>query len=347
MDDDSPLLPWSTDGGVGKTCASSDSEDSVSSSDSPRASGIIGLGSVLSLFAGGGDGDVGVVKKRKRDVAERPAGGPAPVRKKDRPQGVQEEPMVVMSAEEKAAAKAARARAIEMMTVEEKAAAKAARDKAIFIDPNAVFLLGIPWAFSETALSALIASYGTIVEARIARNVEGRSRGFGFVRFADAESAQAVLDAAAATPIVVSSRTLTVGPCRHDLIASYKAAPPTGGEEMPSAVFVKHLPHTIITSDDLSAFLTPFGAIQEARVACDGNGKGRGFGFVVFSNQASANASLGAVVVAEGRVLAIEPCRSDILKKFHTAPSKPPPPPPPPRVFGSVASLKPRTVRRK
>ncbi|XP_076934376.1 glycine-rich RNA-binding protein 2, mitochondrial-like [Bidens hawaiensis] len=59
-----------------------------------------------------------------------------------------------------------------------------------------VFVGGLAWATDETSLREAFSAYGEVYEARVITDREtGRSRGFGFVTFADSETASAAIQA--------------------------------------------------------------------------------------------------------------------------------------------------------
>ncbi|KAM0003782.1 putative RNA recognition motif domain, nucleotide-binding alpha-beta plait domain superfamily [Helianthus debilis subsp. tardiflorus] len=59
-----------------------------------------------------------------------------------------------------------------------------------------VFMGGLAWATDDTSLREAFSAYGEVYEARVIMDREtGRSRGFGFVTFADAETASAAIQA--------------------------------------------------------------------------------------------------------------------------------------------------------
>jgi len=63
------------------------------------------------------------------------------------------------------------------------------------MDKNKLFVAGIPWSMTNDALRELFSQYGEITEAIIINDREsGRSKGFGFVTFANAEDAQKALE---------------------------------------------------------------------------------------------------------------------------------------------------------
>lgn len=61
---------------------------------------------------------------------------------------------------------------------------------------NKLFIGSLPWAIDDAALGELFAEFGEVVSARVVTEREtGRSRGFGFVEYADEAAAKAALDA--------------------------------------------------------------------------------------------------------------------------------------------------------
>lgn len=57
-----------------------------------------------------------------------------------------------------------------------------------------LFVGGLPWSADDEALREAFTSFGEVTEARVILDREsGRSRGFGFVSFADTESATSAL----------------------------------------------------------------------------------------------------------------------------------------------------------
>lgn len=78
---------------------------------------------------------------------------------------------------------------------------------------NKLFVGSLPWSVDDQALNELFASYGEITSARVITDREtGRSRGFGFVEFADEASARAALDAMDGS--MVEGRTIAVSIAR-------------------------------------------------------------------------------------------------------------------------------------
>jgi RNA recognition motif-containing protein len=78
---------------------------------------------------------------------------------------------------------------------------------------NKLFVGSLPWGVDDQQLNDLFAQYGEIASARVVTDRDtGRSRGFGFVEFADDASAQAAIDAMDGAD--VEGRNITVSVAR-------------------------------------------------------------------------------------------------------------------------------------
>ncbi|GJQ13493.1 hypothetical protein GpartN1_g5284.t1 [Galdieria partita] len=59
------------------------------------------------------------------------------------------------------------------------------------VEDNRVFVGGLPWSVSEEDLRETFSKYGEVVDARVVVEREtGRSRGFGFVSYAEGSSVE-------------------------------------------------------------------------------------------------------------------------------------------------------------
>jgi RNA recognition motif-containing protein len=81
--------------------------------------------------------------------------------------------------------------------------------------PKKLFVGSLGWNTKDEALREAFARFGEVTEAKVITDREtGRSRGFGFVTFANPEDADAVADAA------TSAETATAGSSLVRLAAS-------------------------------------------------------------------------------------------------------------------------------
>ncbi|HJZ23613.1 hypothetical protein A3H80_02810 [Candidatus Roizmanbacteria bacterium RIFCSPLOWO2_02_FULL_37_19] len=63
------------------------------------------------------------------------------------------------------------------------------------MDQNKLFVGGLPWSVTSESLKELFAQYGEIKEAIIINDRDtGKSKGFGFVTFTNANDAQKALE---------------------------------------------------------------------------------------------------------------------------------------------------------
>ena len=77
-----------------------------------------------------------------------------------------------------------------------------------------LYVGNLKWTVDEDALRKLCASYGTIGKVQIITDRDtGKSRGFGFVEFADPAEADAAIEALHGR--MIDGRTLTVNEARE------------------------------------------------------------------------------------------------------------------------------------
>ena len=67
---------------------------------------------------------------------------------------------------------------------------------------------GIPWKYTDDDLKPLFEGVGEITQSEVQLGKDGRSRGYGTVRFENAEAAQAAISKVHGTDL--EGRTLTV-----------------------------------------------------------------------------------------------------------------------------------------
>lgn len=78
---------------------------------------------------------------------------------------------------------------------------------------NKLFVGNLPWSLDDAGLQALFEGHGEVTSANVITDRDtGRSRGFGFVEFADDASAAAAVDALNGTE--VDGREITVSIAR-------------------------------------------------------------------------------------------------------------------------------------
>lgn len=155
-------------------------------------------------------------------------------------------------------------------------------------------ILGLPWDTSEETLQAYFSQFGAIQEAVIMKDrYTGKSRGFGFVTFVNADDAARVV----ATEHHVDGRRCEA-----------KLALPRGGANpnRTTRIFVARILPTV-TDEAFRAHFEQYGTVQDAYMPKDASKLGhRGIGFVTFASPDSVEKVMATSHVLAGQELAID-----------------------------------------
>lgn len=137
-----------------------------------------------------------------------------------------------------------------------------------------LFVGGLSWETTQEALQRYFQRYGEVVDCVVMKNNEsGRSRGFGFVTFADPANVNAVLNSG---PHMLDGRTIDPKPCNPRTLSR-----PKRNNGYPK-VFLGGLPSNV-TETDLRTFFMRYGKVMEVVIMYDQEKKkSRGFGFLSF-----------------------------------------------------------------
>lgn len=141
-----------------------------------------------------------------------------------------------------------------------------------------LFVGGLSWETTQENLSRYFCRFGDIIDCVVMKNNEsGRSRGFGFVTFADPANVQHVLQSG---PHTLDGRTIDPKPCNPRTLQKPKKG---GGYK----VFLGGLPSNV-TETDLRTFFGRYGKVTEVVIMYDQEKKkSRGFGFLSFEEESS------------------------------------------------------------
>ncbi|XP_070494956.1 heterogeneous nuclear ribonucleoprotein 27C-like isoform X3 [Chironomus tepperi] len=143
-----------------------------------------------------------------------------------------------------------------------------------------LFVGGLSWETTQDSLQRYFSRYGEVIDCVVMKNNEtGRSRGFGFVTFADPNNVQVVLQSG---PHNLDGRTIDPKQCNPRTMQK----PKTRGGSYPK-VFLGGLPSNV-TETDLRMFFGRYGKVMEVVIMYDQEKKkSRGFGFLSFEDEAS------------------------------------------------------------
>lgn len=141
-----------------------------------------------------------------------------------------------------------------------------------------LFVGGLSWETTQENLQRYFTRYGEIIDCVVMKNNEtGRSRGFGFVTFADPGNVTLVLKNG---PHTLDGRTIDPKPCNPRTLQKPKKG---GGYK----IFLGGLPSNV-TETDLRTFFGRYGKVTEVVIMYDQEKKkSRGFGFLSFEDEGS------------------------------------------------------------
>ncbi|KAK9514826.1 hypothetical protein VZT92_025513 [Zoarces viviparus] len=161
--------------------------------------------------------------------------------------------------------------------------------------------------YTDEKLKEIFTAFGRTLSVRVMKDERGRSRGFGFVNYANHEDAQKAVDGMNGKDM--SGKILYVGRAqkrlerqgelkrrfdqiKQDRIQRYQGV----------NLYVKNLDDGI-DDERLRKEFAPYGTITSAKVMTDGS-QSKGFGFVCFSSPEEATK---AVTEMNGRIVATKP----------------------------------------
>merc|ERR1712122_193738 len=188
-----------------------------------------------------------------------------------------------------------------------------------------VYVKNFNEAMTEEDLSKMFEKFGKITSLKLMRSDEDeKNKGFGFVSFEDAETAESACAELNGTE--VNGKTIYVG--RAQKKAERQMELKKKFEQMKLErmtrfqgvnLYVKNLDDTI-DDERLRQEFAPFGTITSARVMNE-EGRSRGFGFVCFSSPEEATKAVtemnGRIIVAKPLYVALAQRKED--RKAHLA----------------------------
>lgn len=121
-------------------------------------------------------------------------------------------------------------------------------------------------------LNTIFAQYGEVSSCKIEYDQKGKSKGYGYVSFADPECANKAIEKLNGSPI--NGKTIEISV----LIPSKNKC----------CIYVKNFPRDFC-EEDLKKFFSKFGEITSVAISKDPKGASKGFGFITFASFQEAN----------------------------------------------------------
>ncbi|RKP25146.1 hypothetical protein SYNPS1DRAFT_16106, partial [Syncephalis pseudoplumigaleata] len=164
-----------------------------------------------------------------------------------------------------------------------------------------IYVGNLSWNIDDAWLRSEFEAYGTVLSARvITEGDQGRSKGFGYVDFQDASSAQ---KAAEVTDKEIDGRTVRIA------VTTPRTTTPARREqsEASDTLFVGNLPFSV-TEDSVWEVFGHYGEVKGVRLPTDREtGDFKGFGYVQFvSQESAAKVMADSYVELSGRKLRLD-----------------------------------------
>ncbi|KAJ2263641.1 nuclear localization sequence binding protein [Coemansia sp. RSA 376] len=155
-----------------------------------------------------------------------------------------------------------------------------------------VFVGNLPWSATNESMEEAFSSYGKVLSARIALDGStGRSRGFGYVDFADAESRDKAINGGSFdmdgrdVRVDKAEKSSSSKPARGDANAPSNSTPS-------ATLFIGNMSFNT-TEDSLREAFAECGTVVSARIPTDRDtGRMKGFGYIEFDSVEAATEAL-------------------------------------------------------
>ncbi|EZG68928.1 RNA recognition motif (RRM) containing protein [Gregarina niphandrodes] len=166
---------------------------------------------------------------------------------------------------------------------------------------------------TDERFAAHFAKYGVLEDAAIVRERSGRSKGFGFVTFADIQAMRQCLDSA----LHLDGRKLFVKVAADPFSEFMVDGVPVQGRCSRRKIFVRNL-GLHCDADALRAYFSHYGPIEDCAVVYGPNGVSKGFAFITYAKQDSAvRAAAEPQQTLCGRVVFVSMAKSACGAKDH------------------------------
>ncbi|KAF8610010.1 polyadenylate binding protein [Ceratobasidium sp. AG-I] len=145
-----------------------------------------------------------------------------------------------------------------------------------------IFIKNLDEGIDNKALHDTFAAFGNVLSCKVATDEAGNSRGYGFVHYETAESAEAAIKAV--NGMLLNDKQVFVG---HHISRKERQSKIDEQKAQFTNVYVKNL-DTELTETEFREMFEPFGTITSAVLTTDNEGKSRGFGFVNYERHEDA-----------------------------------------------------------
>ncbi|XVF67544.1 hypothetical protein PTKIN_Ptkin10aG0129900 [Pterospermum kingtungense] len=161
---------------------------------------------------------------------------------------------------------------------------------------NNVYVKNLSESTSDEDLKQIFGEFGTITSAAVMREPDGKSKGFGFINFEDADDAAKAVESLNGKKF--DEKEWYVGKAQKkserevELKSQFEQTMKEGADKFQGAnLYVKNLDDSI-SDEKLKELFSQYGTITSCKVMRDPNGISKGSGFVAFSTPEEASRAL-------------------------------------------------------
>ena len=150
---------------------------------------------------------------------------------------------------------------------------------------NELFVRSLSYDASEEDIEKLFSQYGEVINVKLIKDYNGKSRGRAFIKFASQEGAEAGLKADGKEHM------------DRELVVSYSSEKPKWEDSKPSAkdatntIYVRNMSYST-SEDKIRDFFDQCGYIEEIRLAVGTGGYSKGFAHIEFDNVESSKRAI-------------------------------------------------------
>ncbi|KAL5832726.1 hypothetical protein ACOSQ3_016400 [Xanthoceras sorbifolium] len=182
---------------------------------------------------------------------------------------------------------------------------------------NNLYVKNLELNFTEEFLKEKFSKFGNITSLVISRDVNGVSRGFGFVNFENADDAKRAMETMHGTQlgkkVLYVARAQKMVERKQILTMRQKQNQMIKGRNL----YVKNI-NDDVDENTLKAHFSQFGSIISVKIMRTCNGISKGFGFVLFSQLEEARRAINALngVMYHGKPLYVAPAQNKEERKL-------------------------------
>ncbi|XP_074283793.1 28 kDa ribonucleoprotein, chloroplastic-like [Silene latifolia] len=156
-----------------------------------------------------------------------------------------------------------------------------------------LFVFNFPWSYTPDDLRKVFSECGTVKDAEIIKNKDGKYRGFAFITMSSGEEAQAVVDKFNSKEL--AGRTITVEFARKLRKPRPQSTVDLPVKETRHKLYVSNLQWKARSSHLREFFSADFNPVSARVVFENPNGRSAGYGFVSFNTREEAEAAIASL----------------------------------------------------